>query len=315
MWWSIVGLGGSCFVSSTDKKTVLKGYQVWEDGQCRAWCEHDSEEVLAREAAIYEHMGENPYILRCYGLEEVHPGNHSLRLEYAPLGDVRKYIREHKSTPLPEAVRLQMALDTALGLSHVHRRGVQHCDISCRNLFLFDGYRVKIGDFGGSLIEGHDKLKQGICEEAAYELPTRGRDFWDRPGRKRELFALGSAIYEIMAWNSPFEGLADDEIEARYAAEEFPTLEGISARNVIRKCWDEKYENADEVAEALQALVVSQESNQARSQTRNQSDTSAYSPLTSLHVPLSFSNGNDGTLPDRGLNTLNPASIFAAVVG
>lgn len=122
------------------------------------------------------------------------PGIHSLRLEYAPLGDVRKFIREHKSTPLPEAIRLQMALDTASGLSYVHHKGVQHCGLSCSNLFLFDGYRVKIGDFGGSLIERDDKSTQGICEETAYELPSRGREFWDRPGQKRELFALGSAI-------------------------------------------------------------------------------------------------------------------------
>ncbi|KAH6715846.1 hypothetical protein BKA61DRAFT_719918 [Leptodontidium sp. MPI-SDFR-AT-0119] len=170
MWWSIVGLGGSCFISSTDKKIALKGYQVWEDG------------------------------------EEVHPGINSLRLEYAPPGD---------------GIRLRMAIDTALGLSHIHARKLQHCDISCRNLFLIDNYRVKIGDFGGSL-------------EPAYELPFRGREFWGRPARGREIFALGSVIYEIMAWALPYEGLEDDEIE-------------------------KKYESVDKVVEALQAFIASQD--------------------------------------------------------
>ncbi|TPX14837.1 uncharacterized protein E0L32_004946 [Thyridium curvatum] len=258
MWWSIVGLGGSCFVSSTDKRTALKGYQVWEEGECRAWCQHNSEKELAREALIYKHLGEHPHILHCYGLEEVHPGINSLRLEYAPFGDVRKFIREHKAAPLTKGVRLRMALDTALGLSHIHARRVQHCDMSCRNLFLFDNYRVKIGDFGGSLIEGQDELRGGVCEEAAYELPLRGREFWSRPARKRELFALGSAIYEIMAWASPYEGQEDGEIEKKYAKGEFPTLEGITASNIIQMCWDEKYGSADEVAEALRALIASQ---------------------------------------------------------
>lgn len=175
MWWSIVGLGGSCLISSTDKETALKGYQVWEDGECRARCEHDSEKELAREALIYKHLGEHPHILRCYGLEEVHLGINSLRLEYAPLGEVRKFIKERKAAPLTKGIRLQMVLDTTLGLSHIHTRSVQHCDISCRNLFLFVNYRMKIGDFGGSLIEDHDELKPGVCEEAAYELPLRGR--------------------------------------------------------------------------------------------------------------------------------------------
>lgn len=94
-------------------------------------------------------MGESPHVLRCYGLEEVHLGVNSLRLEYAPLGDVRKFIREHKTQPLAEEIRLRMALDAALGLGHVHNRGVQHCDISCRNLFLCDGYRVKSATLAG----------------------------------------------------------------------------------------------------------------------------------------------------------------------
>jgi len=38
-----------------------------------------------------------------------------------------------------------------------------------------------------------------IVEEIRYELPLRGRAFGERPYVKRELFALGSAIYEIIA--------------------------------------------------------------------------------------------------------------------
>ena len=92
-----------------------------------------------------------------------------------------------------------MALDTATGVAYLHSRGVQHCDMSCRNLFLFDGFRVKLGDFGASLLEGRE-FKPTFCEESQYELPLRGRQFNDRTPVKRELFALGSAIYEITTW-------------------------------------------------------------------------------------------------------------------
>ncbi|KAI0460614.1 kinase-like protein [Xylaria acuta] len=258
MWWSIIGLGGSCFVTSTDKKTALKGYQVWEDGKLRAMCGHECEEVLAREALVYKHLGEHPHILRCYGLEGVHPsgGINSLRLEYSPLGEVRSFIEKNRPRPPSKGIRLQMALDVATGMSHVHKMGVQHCDMTCRNLFLFDNFRVKIGDFGGSLIQGHDELKPIVYEASAYELPRRGREFEKRPARERELFALGSAIYEIMAWGQPFEGLADDDIEKNYAAEVFPNLEGVTANHIIRKCWDEQYTSADEIVESLEALIV-----------------------------------------------------------
>lgn len=172
-------------MSSTDKKTALKGYQAWEDGELRAMCEHESEEVLRREALVYRHLGEHPHILHCYGLEEVHPGVNSLRLEYAPLGDVRGFIKASKAAPPSKHIRLQMALDAARGLAHIHKMGVQHCDMTCRNLFLFDDYRLKIGDFGGSLIEGYHDPAPLITEESAYELPLRGREFEERPAREK----------------------------------------------------------------------------------------------------------------------------------
>ncbi len=47
---------------------------------------------------------------------------------------------------------------------------------------------------------------------------------------------MGSAIYEITTWQRPFEGLSDNEVEAKYAREEFPLAEGNIAGTVIRKC-------------------------------------------------------------------------------
>ncbi|AEO58257.1 hypothetical protein MYCTH_2061275 [Thermothelomyces thermophilus ATCC 42464] len=253
MPYELLGLGATCYVTTTDHKTVLKGHQVWRDGKYyigRDECEDD----LAREATIYAHLGDHPHILKCFGLEQHCAGVHSLRLELAPLGCVRQFIAEHPYEPPPQRTRLRMALDVATGLAYIHSRGVQHCDMSCRNLFLFDGFRVKLGDFGASLLQGRE-FKPTFCEESQYELPLRGRRFNDRPPVKRELFALGSAIYEITAWERPFQGLEDEEVEARYAREEFPSLEGNIAAPVIWKCWKEEFESAIEVLEALTPLL------------------------------------------------------------
>lgn len=250
---SILGMGSSCFVSVDDGLTVLKGYEIWVDGKRRSYYARSCEEALRREELIYEKLGEHPRILRCFGLKEVHTGVHSLRLELAPLGNVRQYIEDHAKEPLPERNQLQMALDIAVGLSYIHSQKVRHADLSCRNLFLFEGYRVKIGDFGGSVMEGSG-LAETVCEEMRYELPCRGREFRDRPVMKRELFALGSAIYEIMAWNRPFPALQDEEVEERYAQDEFPSLDGITTSLTIRNCWNEVYETADEVVASLKNL-------------------------------------------------------------
>jgi serine/threonine protein kinase len=256
MDYELLGLGGFSFVSAaSDGKTALKGYQVWIGDTCCAAKQHSDgcEESLAREEMVYQHLGEHIHILQCYGLVEVHPGIHSLQLERAPYGNIRQFIRDHKDTPPSEQDRLKMALGVSSGLAHAHAKNVIHCDISCRNLFLFPDWCTKVGDFGSAILDGTPPI-HNIVEEIRYELPLRGRVFAERPYVKRELFALGSAIYEIMAWKQPFEGLEDDDVKKKYAAEEFPDVAYLLARNIVHNCWSEKFDTAKEVEEALTAL-------------------------------------------------------------
>jgi hypothetical protein len=98
-----------------------------------------------------------------------------------------------------------MTLDVVMGLDYLHSKDVQYCVMSCRNLVLFDGYRVRLGDLGASLLKVYE-FNPTFCEESQYELPLRGSPFEGRPSIKRELFALGSAIYEITMWKRPFQG-------------------------------------------------------------------------------------------------------------
>lgn len=258
---AILGMGGSCFVSYVDEGTVHKSYEIWVNGRRRSYYPEGCEENLAREYAIYEHLGRHDRILRCFGLDEIRsPGVHALRLELAPLGTVRDLIRKSPDEPLPEQTRLQMCRDVVDGLAYIHSRGVWHSDISCRNLMLFDGYRIKIGDFGGSIIKGRESsFPVTVAEEAQYELPCRGRDMDERPIMKRELFALGSCMYEIMAGMRPFQGLRDSEVTKRYEHGQFPSLDSIPATvaQAIWNCWHEVYDCAYQVAKSLEEQLPS----------------------------------------------------------
>lgn len=251
-----LGVGATAYVRTTDDpRVVRKGYQVWEGDRLSLNREDEyytsGEEDMRREVCVFEVLGEHPQILKFLSVEQVRPGVSSLRLERARFGDIREYIRQYPDSQPPPKIRLGMACDAARGVAHMHAKGVQHCDISCRNLLLFEGFRVKLGDFGASLIDGRG-FKHTHCEEASYELPLRGREFDARPGRQRELFALGSAIYEITTWERPWQGVGYDDIESMYAKEEFPSLEGNPAGLVIARCWKEEYGTADEVVADLE---------------------------------------------------------------
>ncbi|RDL35955.1 uncharacterized protein BP5553_06567 [Venustampulla echinocandica] len=143
-----------------------------------------------------------------------------------------------------------MALGISSGMAHAHVKNVMHCNISCRKLFLFPGWCVKVGGFGSAAVDV-DLSRGNIVEEIHYEVPLRGRAFDRRPSLKQELFALGSAIYEIMAWEMPFEELETDDVEKKYAAEEFPDVTRLLVGDIIRDCWAEKFETSRHVEKAI----------------------------------------------------------------
>ena len=236
------------------KTTVLKGYIVVLDGRAAYGMENEErrKRSLDLEYQVYERLGSHRNILRCLGWVQVQEHARSLHLEYASKGSLRSFIETNAACPVGMPLRLTWAADLAAGLVHIHSKSVYHCDFSCRNVFLTGDDVVKIGDFGGSGLDGNES--EGV-EECRYDLPLREREEWEeRSYEKRDLFALGSAVYEIIAWNKPFPELADHEVEIRFASDEFPDVRNIACGNIIQKCWEEKYERAEQAMVELQAI-------------------------------------------------------------
>ncbi|KAH9224059.1 hypothetical protein DL95DRAFT_440168 [Leptodontidium sp. 2 PMI_412] len=113
--------------------------------------------------------------------------------------------------------------------------------------------KVLIGDFGGSKIDDQEPL---AGEETRYQLPHRGRDWESVDDAKKEIFALGCGIYEIMAWKAPFSEMTDEQVIENCANEEFPDTNGLLVGNIIHACWNEKFEAAADVEIALREKLV-----------------------------------------------------------
>lgn len=63
------------------------------------------------------------------------------------------------------------------------------------------------------------------------------------------LFALGGVLYELVAGCRVWEGKDDRVVTKLFEKGEFPDLDGLEERlaRVIKKCWDDEYESADEI--------------------------------------------------------------------
>ncbi|RSL71438.1 hypothetical protein CEP54_001337 [Fusarium duplospermum] len=253
------------YVLRDDQQSILKGGAIWIDGKpygSRPGSENSSSD-LQREARIYEALGEHERIISYRGTE-LHSGTNeawALRLERAPYGSLRQHIvhcLESPSEKLPDMhTRLRIAIDFAEGVQHIHDCDVLWGDVSTRNALLFDDFRIKLCDFAGSRLKG-------VFDDITYEYETRycppGPEK-DSPAvgtMERELFALGSAIYEITEWNLPYGVKADEEdLDKALGRGERPELSPDNpADGIIMRCWEFKFGSAQDIAIALNAMLM-----------------------------------------------------------
>ena len=237
----VIGFGSSSFIGRLDDKTVLKYPRTIGEEWGR----------LAIEKHMYDALGPHPRILACHGLDE-----RGLKLEYAARGTVRDILRNtNHAQSLTSRERIRWCRQAAEAVAYIHRKNVIHCDISTRNFLLNKKLDVKLADFQGIYVDDRGVHFNGDALEGVKSYlpcPSTCSD------EKSDLFALGTAIYEIMVGHEPFPELDnlddEEEIERRYVNKEFPTLDGVIGGHIIYKCWSQEYGDAKECVEEFSIL-------------------------------------------------------------
>ena len=124
--------------------------------------------------------------------------------------------------------------------------------VGCHNMVLDDRDNVKLCDFAGSSLDGSKPL---VCCHTRSRIPGR-----DKTDELTDIFALGSAMYELITTHEPYEDMHEWEVDQQYTKAIFPTLpQGqaykrvASIFRVARRCWKLHVESADEVVRLLEA--------------------------------------------------------------
>jgi len=124
-------------------------------------------------------------------------------MEYAPKGTVHSLVQGAKPRTLSEDVVWRLALQSALGLHHIHSLKILHRDIKAENIFLDKDGNAKIGDLGVAKVMTHAVdfaktlvgtpyyLSPELCENKPYN-------------HKSDVWSLGCVIYEMMTGSHPF---------------------------------------------------------------------------------------------------------------
>jgi len=162
-----------------------------------------------------------------------------------PKGSLRAVLES--STEISMKHRLRWCIEAAEAVVLLHSHGIIHADIKPENMLLDEELGVRIIDLSGASIDGKEALS---LESARFFLPRNVRDE-AICNVTTDTFALGSSIYQIVTRKQPYESVESQEVEARYASKEFPSVAGVPFGDIIQRCWMCEFGSTVEVLNAL----------------------------------------------------------------
>jgi serine/threonine protein kinase len=222
-------------------------------------------------AVVGWHANTVPFVGACWT-----PPNECLLTEYMPNGTVeRVLVRERqfgREEDLPRV--LQMALDAARGVLHLHKEGVVHGDIATRNLFLDRDHRVRVGDFGLARLAA-----AATAATAAGGSGAVGPLKWMAPesvrmralSEKSDVWMFGVALWEMFARGEPFPELAPLAAAAFVAKGGRLPLPNSAQPNplfpqriaaLIARCWAERPDERPDMSAVVNELAAARDATQ-----------------------------------------------------
>lgn len=207
---------------------------------------------LQREFEVYQRLPSHPRLIHMFGFSEPDDdGERGLILEYMPNGSLKAALES--DTDIPVERRVRWCVEAAEAVVHLHSYGIIHADIRPENMVLDARLGVRIIDFSGASVDGKEALS---LESTRFFLIRNVRDKAEC-NVTTDFFALGSSIYQIVVRIQPYEEVESQEVEARYARKEFPSVAGVLFGDIIRRCWMCEFSSAAEVLNNLTEVIGS----------------------------------------------------------
>lgn len=165
-------------------------------------------QCLEKEANILSSLN-SPYIIQCLGKDISCEGRKlNLLMEYMAGGSLSDLAGKFGGA-LDENVIRVYTRQILEGLNYLHKNGIVHCDVKCKNVLLGSSGNIKLGDFGCAkrLLPTDSCTASGTPLWMAPEVlrnPQGGLEF------ASDVWSLGCTVIEMVTGRPPWGG--DDGI-------------------------------------------------------------------------------------------------------
>ena len=234
-----------------------------------------------REARVGAQL-QHENLVRIYDFGESN-GRYYLVMEYIEGKTIGNLISEQG--PMPPATAARLVRQVALGLEHVHRKGLIHRDVNPYNIMVTHDGTAKLADLGLAIdLADEDRVTRDGATVGTFDYvaPEQARHSHAADIRS-DIYSLGCTLYHMIGGQVPFPGpslpeklLSHQAIEPTPLSELAPGLcPGLAeiVRRMMRKSPDERYATPMQVAQALEPYSEEYAGGRARRQ-RHVADSS-----------------------------------------
>ncbi|MCA8916623.1 MAG: protein kinase [Planctomycetes bacterium] len=201
---------------------------------------------------------EHPNITPVYAVDE-HEGQPYIVMQLVDGVPVSRLVSRQGVDPL---LAVRIAAQVARGLAYAHKRKLVHRDIKPDNLLILNNGRVKISDFGVAAATGSD-ASSGHSGSPPYMSPEQCRG--EPVDGRSDIYSLGVTLYLLLTGRRPFLGETSQALILMHQQDDYPPLGELRpglpreleriVNRMLAKNPDHRYENAEELAEDLEAAA------------------------------------------------------------
>ena len=205
MRYSVINIAGkgACGVVYKIKDLQTNKIHALKKIKISSVLQHKHKELLLNEIRIMKY-NYSPYLLK---LDEVFIErnlNICIITPFISYGDLNKIILRRKLYFKEQLIWIYF-LQMCLGVKYLHEHNIIHRDLKTSNIYLGEGDKIVIGDFGISKIfNNNQSMSRTFIGTPYYMSPeVLGQKEYDK---KTDIWSLGCVLYELLTFKMPFNG-------------------------------------------------------------------------------------------------------------